>query len=233
MFFFLLSQGNIFKTSEVEAAEYLMICVSKAPDSFIIPSTQCKTSPQANFLSSFLYNPSFIYHPLPFPSTLTSHFSSPCFSFSFLSSPLLPSSQMLLRSLKQRRPPRQTQQPKPPSPRMTNAKSHLMKAELRVWRITQKQKSKKVALCLPNVKAVRFYLFVIFCVARIFSCWGSFQREVFWLKLILWGSDDGVDDYEVPIVTLTRRMAMVPRWKIWFVTSSLFNVSEKQQLPTG
>jgi len=65
-----------------------------------------------------------------------------------------------------------------------------------------KQKSKKVALCLPNVKAVRFYLFVIFCVAMIFSCWGSFQREVFWLKLILWrsggggGDDDVVDDYE-------------------------------------
>lgn len=83
-------------------------------------------------------------------------------------------------------------QRRPPSPRTT--KSNLMKAELRVWRITQKQKSKKVALCLPNVRAVRFYLFVIFCVAMIFSCWGSFQREVFWLKLTLWGSDDDDDD---------------------------------------
>lgn len=117
----------------------------------------------------------------------------------FLFTLLRPSTQMLQRSLKQWRPPRQMQQRRAPSPRMTKAKSNLKKAELRVWRITQKQKSKKVALCLSNVKAVRFYLFVIFCVAMIFSCWGSFQRYVFWLKLILWGS--GVDDnYKIVIM---------------------------------
>lgn len=98
------------------------------------------------------------------------------FSLFTLLPSLPPSTQMLQRSLKQRRPPRQMQRRRAPSPRMTKAKSNLKKAELRIWRITQKQKSKKVALCLPSVKAVRFYLFVIFCVAMIFSCWGSFQR---------------------------------------------------------
>lgn len=117
-----------------------------------------------------------------------------------------------------------------PSPRMT--KANLKKAELRIWRITQKTKSKKVALCLPNVKAVRFYLFVIFCVAMIFSCWGSFQRYVFWLKLILWegGDENDVVDNEKMIVNL---MMMMEEDQIW---CSLSNVSEsmvKWLLPTG
>lgn len=120
-----------------------------------------------------------------FNSPLICHPSFPCLCSLSTLPPSSSSSQMLQKSLKQRRTLRQMLLQRSTSPRMTEAKSHhnLKKAELRVWRITQKQKSKKVALCLPNVKAVRFYLFVIFCVAMIFSCWGSFQREVFWLKL--------------------------------------------------
>lgn len=133
---------------------------------------------------------------VPVLFTLTSQFpplALPVFSL-HTSSPFPPHTQMLQRNLKQRRPPRQMPLQRPLSPRMTKAKFNLKKAELRVWRITQKQKSKKVTLCLPNTKAVRFYLFVIFCVAMIFSCWGSFQ-QVFWLKLILTasGGDDDVD----------------------------------------
>lgn len=105
--------------------------------------------------------------------------------------------QMLQLNLKQRKPPLQTERQRPPSPRMTKAKSNLTKAEIRVWRITQKQKSKRLLFAFLSKRAVRFYLFVIFCVAMIFSCWGSFQREVFWLKLIVWesaGDDDVVND---------------------------------------
>jgi len=56
----------------------------------------------------------------------------------------------------------------------------------------------------------------------IFSCWGSFQREVFWLKLILRGGDVGDDVDDEMIVTLM----MMTRRKTSFGISSLFNVCE-------
>lgn len=142
----------------------------------------------------------FFYHIIPFFCILF-YFYFPLHSLTPL--PPLPSFlahcgfQMLQLNLKQRKPPLQTERQRPPSPRMTKAKSNLTKAEIRVWRITQKQKSKRLLFAFLSKRAVRFYLFVIFCVAMIFSCWGSFQREVFWLKLIVWesaGDDDVVND---------------------------------------
>lgn len=85
-----------------------------------------------SFFFSPLSNPPFIYWAHLF-STLTSRF--PLYPSS--SSP--PSNQMLQRSLKQRRPTRQMQWQRPPSPRMTKAKSTLKRAES--YEETQKQKS--------------------------------------------------------------------------------------------
>lgn len=63
---------------------------------------------------------------------------------------------------------------------------------MKIYDQPQKNKNlKKVALCLPSVKAVRFLLFVIFCVAMIFSCWGEFPA---WSFLAHTKSDDDDDD---------------------------------------
>lgn len=51
---------------------------------------------------------------------------------------------------------------------------------------------KKVALCLPSAKAVRFLLFVIFCVAMIFSCWGEFPAWSFLAHTKSDADDDGM-----------------------------------------
>lgn len=93
--------------------------------------------------------------------------------------------QMLQRSLNQRKPPQEMQWRRTPSPRMT--KTNLKKKQNRM-----KNKTKILKGCSlpPSERAANFYLFVIFCVAMMFSCWGSFQREVFWLKRITWWSND-------------------------------------------
>lgn len=63
------------------------------------------------------------------------------------------------------------------------------------------------------MKAVRFYLFVIFCVAMIFSCWGSFQREVFWLKLTL---------YYAQVMTMLTTTVMMMLMLLMFMKSDSY-----------
>lgn len=81
----------------------------------------------------------------------------PTFNVSYLYISHPPSTQMLRRSLKQRRPLRQMRRPRAPSPRMTKAKSDLKKAELRVWRISQKSKKGR---SWPSRRQGRPFLFV-------------------------------------------------------------------------
>lgn len=96
------------------------------------------------------------------------------------------------------------------------------KEELGKWK--KKQKSKKVALWLPRAKAVRFYLFVIFCVAMIFSCWGEFPawrflaqahilRTWWWcccLLMILKHDCDADDEKELISIIFCD-----VTWKVW------------------
>lgn len=104
-------EGEIFKTSKVTAHEWnLWSSVSQAPQTELYYSTR-NVKPPLHLSSSLLSPPSFhLSRPKPLLSTLTP--STPTTSYI----------KMLQRSLKERRPPRQMQRRRPPSPRMLKAK---------------------------------------------------------------------------------------------------------------
>lgn len=109
--FFFHIEGEIFKTSKVTAHEWnLWSSVSQAPQTELYYSTR-NVKPPLHLSSSLLSPPSFhLSRPKPLLSTLTP--STPTTSYI----------KMLQRSLKERRPPRQMQRRRPPSPRMLKAK---------------------------------------------------------------------------------------------------------------